>query len=88
MKQIKITDGSTVLGAVLNDTVAAWDFEKRLPLSLSGYDSGMDYCCNAASGRYDPTQTQTGGKTEISALAADGLHCCMAEKNNQKNITI
>lgn len=62
MKQIKITDDRTVLRAVLNDTAAAQDFEKRLPLSLSGYDSGIDYCCNAASGLYDPTQTQTGWK--------------------------
>ena len=62
MKQIKITDGRTVLRAVLNDTAAAQDFEKRLPFSVSGYDSGMDYCCSAASGLYDPTETQTGWK--------------------------
>lgn len=62
MKRISITDGRTVLRAELNDTAAAQDFEKRLPFSVSGYDSGIDYCCNAASGLYDPTQTQTGWK--------------------------
>lgn len=62
MKEIKITDGKTVLRAVLNDTVAARDFEKRLPFTVSGYDSGIDYCCTAASGIYDPMETQRGWK--------------------------
>lgn len=62
MKEIKITDGKTVLRAVLNDTVAARDFEKRLPFTVSGYDSGIDYCCTAASGVYDPMETQCGWK--------------------------
>lgn len=60
MREIRITDGKTVLRAVLNDTVAARDFEKRLPFTVSGYDSGIDYCCTAASGLFDPTETQTG----------------------------
>ena len=46
----------------LNDTVAAKDFAKRLPFTVSGYDSGTDYCCSAASGLYDPMETQTGWK--------------------------
>ncbi len=50
MKEIKITDGTTVIHARLNDTVAAHDFEKRLPCTLSGSDSGMDYCCAATNG--------------------------------------
>lgn len=62
MKNIRISDGKTVLMAKLNDTVAARDFEKRLPLAVSGYDSGIDYCCTAASGRFDPMETQTGWK--------------------------
>ena len=62
MKEIRITDGTTTLRAVLNDTVAARDFEKRLPFTVSGYDSGIDYCCNAASGLFDPTETQAGWK--------------------------
>lgn len=62
MRNISITDGTTVLRAVLNDTVAAKDFEKRLPFSCSGYDSGIDYCCTAANGIYDPTEMQCGWK--------------------------
>lgn len=62
MRDIKITDGSTTLRGSLNDTVAAKDLEKRLPLVVSGYDSGIDYCCTAASGLFDPTETQVGWK--------------------------
>lgn len=60
MRRIAITDGATVLHATLNDTVAAEDFAKRLPFTCTGYDSGIDYCCSAASGRFDPLQQQTG----------------------------
>ena len=62
MQNITITDGATTLRAVLNDTVAAKDFAKRLPFTVSGYDSGIDYCCSAASGLYDPMEKQTGWK--------------------------
>lgn len=62
MQNITITDGTTTLRAVLNDTKAARDFVKRLPFTVSGYDSGIDYCCSAASGLYDPMETQTGWK--------------------------
>lgn len=57
-QNITITDGATTLRATLNDTVAAKDFAKRLPLTLSG----IDYCCNAATGLSDPLEAQTGWK--------------------------
>ena len=60
MKEIQITDGTAVIHAVLNDTVAAQDFEKRLPCTFSGSDSGMDYCCAAANGLYDPLEMRCG----------------------------
>lgn len=62
MRNIIITDGTVKIRAMLNDTLAAKDFEKRLPFTCSGYDSGMDYCCNAANGLYDPLETQNGWK--------------------------
>lgn len=62
MKRIYLTDGNVILYADLNDTVAAHDFAKRLPCGFSGIDSGMDYCCSAANGVYDPLETQTGWK--------------------------
>ena len=51
MQNITITDGNTTLRAILNDTVAARDFAKRLPVTVTGYDSGVDYCCSAAKDR-------------------------------------
>ena len=62
MKTVVISDGKVKIRAFLNDTLAAKDFEKRLPFTCSGYDSGMDYCCSAANGLYDPLETQTGWK--------------------------
>ena len=58
MKNVIITDGGVRIRATLNDTLAARDFEKRLPFTCSGYDSGIDYCCSAANGLYDPLETQ------------------------------
>ena len=62
MKNIIITDGSVRIRAQLNDTVAAKDFEKRLPFTCSGSDYGMDYCCSTANGVFDPTELQAGWK--------------------------
>jgi hypothetical protein len=62
MNRISITDGTTVLYAQLNETVAAKDFIKRLPCRFSGFDSGIDYCCSAANGIYDPLEQQAGWK--------------------------
>ena len=60
MRRISISDGRTVLYAVLNDTVAARDFARRLPCRMTGTDSGTDYCFPAASGIYDPMETRVG----------------------------
>ena len=62
MRNVIITDGSVRIRAALNDTLAARDFEKRLPFTCSGYDSGIDYYCSAANGLYDPLETQVGWK--------------------------
>ncbi|MDD5921640.1 MAG: cyclophilin-like fold protein [Eubacteriales bacterium] len=62
MRNITITDGKTTLRAVINDTTAGKDFSRKLPLTVSGYDSGIDYCCSAASGLFDPMELQTGWK--------------------------
>ena len=70
MQNITITDGNTTLRAILNDTVAARDFAKRLPVTVTGYDSGVDYCCSAENGRYDPMETQTGWKNGDISLGS------------------
>jgi len=61
--------GQAEIPAVLNDTVAAQDFKKRLPFTVTGYRSSIDYCCTAAMGCYDPTQTQNGWKNGDISLA-------------------
>ncbi len=55
--------------AMLNDTAAALDFKKRMPFTVSGYRSAVDYGCTAAIGRYDPTETQNGWKNGDISLA-------------------
>lgn len=62
MTRISITDGTTVLYARLNETVAARDFERRLPCRFSATDSGVDYECAAARGVFDPLELQDGWK--------------------------
>ena len=64
MDRITIKEESTgiTLFAVLNDTVAAKDLIKRFPCTFNGSDSGIDFCCTASSGNYNPAETQTGWK--------------------------
>jgi hypothetical protein len=58
-----------VIPAMLNDTVAAQEFKKRLPFKVSGYRSAVDYCCTAACGVFDPMETQSGWKNGDISLA-------------------
>lgn len=60
MKKIKITANGVVILATLNDTVAAKDFEQRLPFKTTGNDSGIDYCCITKEGKYDRNELQDG----------------------------
>ena len=62
MKRISITDGNTVLYACLNDTLAAKELQGRLPCRFNATDSGMDFCCPAPKGVYDPAELQIGWK--------------------------
>lgn len=64
---IKATD--VVIPAVLNDTVAAQEFKKRLPFKVSGYRYEVDYCCTSACGVFDLTETQSGWKNGDISLA-------------------
>lgn len=70
---ILLKTDNAVIPAVLNDTVAARDFKKRLPLTLSGHRSEIDYCCTAASGIFDPTEMQCGWKNGDISLAGGWL---------------
>ena len=69
MKKIKIISGDVVIPAVLNDTVAAKDFESRLPFKVTGNASGIDYCCVAKEGKSDQAERQSGWKNGDINLA-------------------
>ncbi len=69
MKNIKITAGDVVIPATLNDTIAAKDFETRLPFKTHGSNSGIDICCIAKEGKSDPAEKQTGWKNGDISLA-------------------
>lgn len=69
MKDIILHIGERKIPAVLNDTVAARDFVKRLPFHTSGYDSGIDYCCTAEEGKSNPKECQRGWKNGDINLA-------------------
>jgi len=55
--------------ATLNDTVTAKAFLKRLPFTVSGTRSAVDYCCRTAYGVFDPTETQSGWKNGDISLS-------------------
>ena len=67
--KIKLTVENIIIPAELNNTVAAQDFAKRLPIILSGNRSEFDYCCHAACGLFNPTETQNGWKNGDISLA-------------------
>lgn len=67
--RIEIKANNVVIPAVLNDTVAAQEFKKRLPFKVSGNRYEVDYCCTTACGVFDPTETQTGWKNGDISLA-------------------
>ncbi len=73
LTRIELKANHVVIPAILNDTVAAQEFIKRLPFSVSGYRSGVDYCCAAARGIFDPTETQSGWQNGDISLAAGWL---------------
>lgn len=69
MKNITIKADGITIPAMLNDTVAAKDFETRLPFRVKGTDSGIDYCCVAAEGKCEESERQTGWKNGDINLA-------------------
>ncbi len=84
MKRICITDGNIILYAELNDTIAANDFANRLPCNFNGSDSGIDYRCMAASGIYDPLETQTGWKNGDISLFGGWFSILYGGENQSK----
>lgn len=70
---ILLKANDTIIPAMLNDTIAAQDFKKRLPFTVSGHKSAVDYFCVAASGIFDPTEIQSGWKNGDISLSGGWL---------------
>lgn len=62
MSKILIKVDDKFIHATLNNTVAAKDFEKRLPFTVVCHDSGIDYCGSTAVSRFNPAEMQKGWK--------------------------
>jgi len=60
--RLVIRSGDVTVKAKMNDSFAARDFMNRLPLTVKGFDSGVDYCCEMKSGLLDEAEMQDGWK--------------------------
>jgi len=60
--RLVITAGDVVVRAKLNGTIAARDLMNRLPMTVKGFDSGIDYCCECRDGALDECEMQDGWK--------------------------
>ena len=58
--RLVIRSGDVVVRAPLNQTQAARDLMNRLPLTVVGRDSGVDYCCEFKEGAFDEVEKQQG----------------------------
>jgi len=77
--------GSESIYATLNDTVAAQDFRKRLPLTLCGSRGKYSYSCNVAIGRSDPEEKQCGWRNGDISVAGGFLDIYFAGGRQSKN---
>ena len=58
--RLVICSGAVTVKAKMNGSVAARDFMNRLPMTVTGEDSGVDYCCELEDGAIDETELQDG----------------------------
>lgn len=58
--RLVIRSGDVTVRARLNETQAARDLMNRLPLTVRGSDSGVDYCCELKEGTHDEAEAQYG----------------------------
>lgn len=64
---------NVIINASLNDTVAARDFMRRLPITVSGVRGKVDYHFSTAIGCFDPEETQSGWKDGDISIAGGWL---------------
>jgi hypothetical protein len=72
--RIQIKGNGICINGILNDSIAANDFRRRLPFSVTGYRSEVDYCCIAASGIFDPSEFTRGWKNGDIMLSKGWLN--------------
>lgn len=60
--RLVISSGDVTVKAKLNDSMAARDLMNRLPMTVTGFDSGIDYCCECKDGALDESEMQDGWK--------------------------
>lgn len=60
--RLVIRSGDVTVKAKLNGSFAARDFMNRLPITVKGFNSGVDYCCELADGVIDESELQDGWK--------------------------
>lgn len=66
-----IRAGDVEVKAPLNQTQAARDLMNRLPLTVKGSDSGVDYCCELKEGDFDEAEKQQGWTNGDVSVADD-----------------
>ena len=86
--QLVIRCDDVEVKAPLNQTQAARDLMNRLPLTVMGHNSGVDYCCELKEGDFDEDEKQQGWNDgDISV--ADGwfavLHSGQEESAAQRS---
>lgn len=67
--RLVIRSGDVVVRAPLNQTQAARDLMNRLPATLEGSDSGLDYCCEFKEGAFDGAEKQQGWQNGDISIA-------------------
>ena len=60
--RLVIRSGDVTVRAKMNGSFAARDFMNRLPMTVTGDDSGVDYCCELEDGVIDEAELQDGWK--------------------------
>jgi multimeric flavodoxin WrbA len=80
--RLVIRAGDVAVRAPLNQTQAARDLMNRLPLTVSGVDSGVDYCCELKEGSFDEAEKQQGW-TDGDVSVADGWFALLHSGQDQ-----
>ncbi len=60
MTKIELSAGGKTWEGILNETLAAKDFAKRLPFSATCRKNPTEYYCSSANGIFEPMELQLG----------------------------